>query len=146
MTGKNYAPTNKPSDTLIIHCADHRFQGAFKKFIAEDLGISVFNPIVIAGGALALSSDHFEKFGYIWDQIDFFIEDRGIRRVILINHEDCAWYQYEHPDSKPDELKELGRSDLSTAAANVRDKHPGVEISLFWAELNGDKITFRIVD
>jgi carbonic anhydrase len=118
MTDKSYTPTNKPSDALVIHCVDHRFQQAFNKFIGDELKIAVFNPIVIAGGALAVSSDHFAKFGYIWDQVDLFVKEKGVNRIILINHEDCAWYKYENPGLKPDELKELGRSDLSRAAAN----------------------------
>jgi hypothetical protein len=146
LMGEKYRAQKKPSDTLIIHCVDHRFQEAFGEFISEELGIEVFNPVIIAGGALALSSDHFAKFGYIWDQVDFFIGDRGVKRVILINHEDCAWYEYEHPDFQPNELKELGRSDLSGAAANIRDKHPNVEIISFWAELSGESIRFKKIE
>jgi hypothetical protein len=146
VTGKSYTPTSKPSDTLVIHCVDHRFQEAFRKFIVGELGIEVFNPIVIAGGALAVGSDHFEKFGYIWDQVDLFVKEKGINRIILVNHEDCAWYKHEHPGLNPDELKDLGRSDLSRAAANIRDKHPGVELMLFWAELSGDSIRFDQID
>jgi len=144
--GENYPIQNRQSDALIIHCVDHRFQDAFDKFIAEELKISIYNPIVIAGGALALSSDHFAKFGYIWDQIGFFIGDRGINRVILINHEDCAWYGFEHPDFKPDELKDLGKTDLTDAAANIRDKFPEVEVICFWAELSGESIRFHKIN
>ena len=144
--GKNYPIQNRPSDALIIHCVDDRFQDAFERFIAEELKIFVYNPIVIAGGALALASDHFARFGYIWDQIEFFIGDRGINRVILINHEDCAWYGFEHPDFKPGELKDRGRTDLSAAAANIRDKFPQVEVICFWAELSGESISFHKIN
>jgi hypothetical protein len=144
--GEKYTAQNRPSDTLIIHCVDHRFQQAFNRFIGDELKIAVFNPIIIAGGALAVSSDHFAKFGYIWDQVDLFVKEKGITRIILINHEDCAWYKHEHPGLNPAELKELGRSDLSGAAANIRDKYPDVELMLFWAELSGDSIRFNQID
>lgn len=146
MANEKYEPTNIPSDTLVIHCVDHRFQEAFREYITGKLGIGVYNPVVIAGGAFALSSDHFAKFGYIWDQIEFFVSERGVNRIILINHEDCIWYRYEHPELESGELNGLGRSDLSRAAANIKDKHPGIEILLIWAELSGESIRFDQID
>lgn len=143
MTGANYQLIKSRSETLVIHCVDHRFQDAFKKYINEELKIAVFNPLVIAGGALGVASDHYAKFGYIWDQVDFFINERGINRIILINHEDCLWYGYEHPDFSREKLREQGRSDLKKAAGNIKYKQPNVEIIMIWAAIDGDNIRFE---
>jgi len=146
VANKKYEPMNMPSDTLVIHCVDHRFQEAFRKFIAEELGIAVFNPVVIAGGALAVASDHFAKFGYIWDQIDFFITMGGVKRVVLINHDDCLWYKKEKPGLEKPELRESGKNDLVRAAINIGERYPAVEIIPVWAELDGSNVSFNIID
>ncbi|UCC81138.1 MAG: hypothetical protein JSW64_07215 [Candidatus Zixiibacteriota bacterium] len=143
MINRGYAPTNKPSDTLVIHCVDHRFQEAFKEFITNEMGIAVFNPVVIAGGAFAVSSEHLSRYSYIWDQIDFFVTAGGVKRVVLINHGDCKWYIKENPDLEISDLKEKGKTDLARAANNVREKYPGIEVVSVWSELSGDSIRFQ---
>jgi hypothetical protein len=143
---RSYAPTNKPSDTLVIHCVDHRFQEAFKEFITKEMGIAVFNPVVIAGGAFAIGSEHLARFGYIWDQIDYFITEGGARRVVLINHDDCRWYKRENPDLETSDLKEKGKADLLRAAINIKEKYPGIEVVSVWAELSGDSIRFNKIN
>jgi hypothetical protein len=143
VANKRYELMNMPSDTLVIHCVDHRFQGAFRKFIVGELGIEVFNPMVIAGGAFAIGSEHYSRYGYIWDQIDYFIKVGGVKKLVLINHEDCKWYGNEFPDLEKSKLKEKGKIDLTRAAKNVGEKYPGVEVISFWAELSADKINFK---
>lgn len=143
MIDSKYQLIRRRSETLVIHCVDHRFQDAFEKYIKDGLKIAVFNPLVIAGGALGIASDHYAKFGYIWDQVDFFINERGINRIILINHEDCLWYKYEHPDFLREKLREQGRSDLKKAAGNIRYKHPDVDIIIIWAAIEGNNINFE---
>lgn len=146
VTGRSYALKNKSSDTLVIHCVDHRFQEAFQEFVKDELGIAVFIPVAIAGGAFAISSEHLARFGYIWDQIDFFVTEGGVKRVALINHEDCKWYKKENPDLETSDLKEKGRSDLVQAAINIKDKYPEIEVVSVWAEVSGDSISFSRIN
>jgi hypothetical protein len=40
----------RPSDALVIHCGDPRFQAAFRRFITEELGISNYMPLIVGGG------------------------------------------------------------------------------------------------
>ncbi|UCE65240.1 MAG: hypothetical protein JSU85_10215 [Candidatus Zixiibacteriota bacterium] len=146
MTKKTHALENKPSHTLVIHCVDHRFQQAFRGFIVNELGIAVFNPIVIAGGTFALSSEHFSRYAYIWDQVDFFITKGDVRKVILINHDDCLWYKKEKPDLETPDLQEKGKIDLVQAANNIKEKYPEIEVVSVWAELSGDSIRFNKIN
>jgi len=146
MTANDYFMINRPSDTLVFHCVDHRFQEAFRKYIFKELSIDVYNPVVIAGGAYAICNDGDKNYEYIWDQIDFFIEKGGIKRLILINHEDCKWYGKENPNLESSDLKEKGKFDLLRAANKVKVKYPGVEVISVWAELSGESIRFHKID
>jgi len=146
MMERNFKLQKSKSDTLAIYCADHRFQEAFSEFITDKLGIGVFNPLVIAGGAFALSSENFDRYGYIWDQVDYFVTTGGVKRVILINHEDCKWYKKENPDLSSSNLKETGKTDLSVAAKNIAAKYPEVDITSVWAELSGELVSFHKIE
>ncbi len=146
MTSNDYLMINKPSDTLVIHCVDNRFQQAFRDFVSGELGLEVFYPMVIAGGAYVISLDDHDRYGYIRDQIDFFITKGGVKRVVLINHDDCLWYKKENPNLETSDLKEKGKTDLVRAAINIKEKYPDIEVTLVWAELSGESIRFHKID
>ena len=135
--------TSSP-EAIVIHCVDQRFQDAFNKFVVGEMGISVYVPIAIAGGALAISSDHISYFGYIWDQIDFFIS-LGVKKLVLINHDDCRWYQKEHPKLDNPHLVNKGRSDLELAVVKAKEKYPDIEVTAVWAEKLNSAVKFHII-
>ena len=125
---------------------DHRFQAAFREFITNELGIEFYNPVAIAGGALAIGSENYSFFGYIWNQIEYFVRQAGLKKLVLINHEDCKWYEYEHPDFSASELKSRGRSDLQDAVQNIKTKYPSVEIIIAWAWIKEGLIKFAVLE
>lgn len=129
---------------LVVHCADPRFQDAFRKFVTNELGITNYSPIIIGGGVHALGMQSFlpKNFKILWEQIKFFIKKQQLTQVIIINHEDCAWYEKMkgyHP--KIDKLLK-GKLDVLTAAKVILGDFPLVEVRAFWAALDGDEITF----
>lgn len=115
--------------TVVVHCLDPRFQGAFKAFIQEDLSLKdgEYIPIVIAGGAsvLARSEEFEEDFFFVGDQLEFlFSHFPLIERVVLINHEDCG----RVPTSRQE-----AEEDLQLAAETVKSLFSSVGIRLFYA-------------
>ncbi len=139
-----YSTNRIPPQALVIHCGDPRFQEAFKNFITDELGISNYTPIVTGGGihALGMQSILPENFNVLWEQITFFIGAQRLTRVIVINHEDCLWYENmkrHHPEI---ERQVKGKLDLQTAVETIRQDFPLIEIRAFWAALEGDTITF----
>ena len=129
---------------LVIHCGDPRFQDAFRKFVTTELGISNYAPVIIGGGVHALGMQSFlpKNFKILWEQIKFFIKQQRLTQVIIINHEDCVWYDKMkgyHP--RIDKLLK-GKLDVLTAAKVILGDFPLVEVRAFWAGLDGDRITF----
>jgi hypothetical protein len=137
---------------IVIHCSDPRFQRAFAEFVRTDLGLGEgeYIPLVISGGVASLSEPLKlpKEFKFMKERIELFL-DRfdSIKRIILINHEDCRHY---------DELKSLlGRlflqrvqsigekqmNDLKTVAKMLLGfTVPGLEVELYYARLcQGDK-------
>ena len=89
-----YPLTEGTPDALVIHCADPRFQGAFRAFLKDDLGIHM--PMVIA---LPGVTSHFGMqmiFPKNWyamrSHIKTMNERHEVARLVLINHDDCKGY------------------------------------------------------
>ena len=142
-----YKIDNTPADALVIHCADPRFQTAFRRFVVEELELRNYVPLVIGGSAHGLGSRMFfpKNFKVIWEQIKFYTKQFQIRQVIIINHEDCRWYRamtMVHHEAK---AREKGRLDLITAAKTLVEDFAGIRVRSFWAELDGDTIRFSEV-
>lgn len=143
--GKPTYMVNKlPPQALVIHCGDPRFQEAFRQFIREELGITSYAVIIAGGGVHSLGMQTFlpKNFKILWEQIKFFIKQQRVPQVIVINHEDCLWYDKMkgyHP--KLDKLLK-GKLDVLTAAKVILGDFPLVEVRAFWAGLDGDRITF----
>ncbi len=137
---------------IVVHCSDPRFQRAFAEFVRTDLGLEEgeYIPLVISGGVASLSEPLKlpKEFKFMKERIELFLERfDSIKRIILINHEDCRHY---------DELKSLlGRlflqrvqsigekqtNDLKSVAKMLLGYAlPGLQVELYYARLcPGDK-------
>ncbi len=145
---KHYSLDTRPSEALVIHCADPRFQDAFRRFVTEELKIATYTLVVAGGGAQALGAQESypENFATMWDQVKFFIQVSNLRRVVVINHEDCLWYRRMHGHESAVDLPSRQRHDLCRVADMIRQEFEGIEVRSFWAALEGDRVSFRAVD
>ena len=89
-----YPLTEGSPDALVIHCADPRFQEAFRGFLKDDLSIRM--PMVIA---LPGVTSHFGMQAALpknWNAMRSYLqtmtERHQVGRVVLINHDDCKGY------------------------------------------------------
>ena len=144
--GKSVYKIEKSKPTaLVIHCGDNRFQTAFRRFVTEELGISSYAPIVIGGGLHAFGMQSFlpKNFKVLWEQIKFFIKEQKLDQIILINHEDCKWYEKMKDYHPTIPLPIKGKLDLQTALKAILNDFAHVKVRTFWAALDGDNITFE---
>ena len=84
-------------EAIVIHCSDPRFQKAFREFINTELKLpeGEYVPLVISGGVGSLSEPLKlpKEFKFVKERIELFIKQfDSIKRIILINHEDCLYY------------------------------------------------------
>jgi len=140
-----YRLDRTPSEALVIHCGDPRFQSAFRRFITEELGFQNYTPVIIGGGLHAFGSQSLrpKNLKVLWEQIKFFVRHRGLKKIIFINHEDCQWYARMIGYRSPVDLPVLGRVDLQTAATKIAEDFMGVDVRSFYAALDGDRIVFE---
>lgn len=79
-------------EAVIVTCIDFRFQDYVNKWIGENFTAKSFDRVAIAGGVFDLD--------YILKQIEISKRLHHIKKVILINHEDCGAYGEEGTHEK----------------------------------------------
>jgi hypothetical protein len=128
---------------LVVHCGDHRFQAAFQEFLNRHLGLAGnYDLLVIPGGPQSLTLvEYLPKFSWAtWRWFRFFVENHEISRLILIQHQDCAWYKtlplHLHSASEPRQRQE---EDLRKLGQALRKDFPQLKVELYFAAWNGDE-------
>jgi hypothetical protein len=137
----NYTLDSKISrdeaDVLVIHCGDYRFQAAFQEFLDHSLNLEgKYDLMVIPGGPLSLTLvEYLPKFSWAsWKWLRFFAEHHEIRKVILIQHQDCAFYKtmphHLHASKEPRERQE---QDLRRVRETMKKDFPQLTVELYYA-------------
>jgi len=152
----SYGISHAKPDTVVIYCSDPRFQGAFDEFIARELKLAkgTFVPIVIAGGGGVLARPHElpKEFKFVKERLELARDAfPTVRRAILINHEDCRYY-----DSLRSRIAGLVGPRLAAALTPREDlsgmvriftqllAHLGFSVELYYARF-ADKEHTRVV-
>jgi hypothetical protein len=134
----------QPIDTLAIHCGDYRFQQAFHEFLTATLKLGeAYDLMVLPGGPLSLTHQlsHSEDTHSARKWTRFFIDNHNIKRVILIQHQDCGWYK--SMSSKlhdPANLRQRQEQDLTRAAEVLKETFPNLNlrVELYVASWDAD--------
>ena len=139
-----YRLEKSPPEAIVVHCADPRFQTAFRRFVTEELGFKNYTPLVIGGGAHSFGMQEFrpKNFKTLWEQVKIFLDLQKVKQVVVINHEDCLWYDRHKGFHPTIPLKEKALSDLKTTSKQLIEDFTGVNIRTFWAALDGDSVYF----
>ncbi|HXX46124.1 MAG TPA: carbonic anhydrase [Candidatus Acidoferrales bacterium] len=138
------------TDTLAIHCGDYRFQTAFQEFLNQTLELAGnYDLLVIPGGPLSLTLfEYLPKFQWAMSKwLRFFAEQHNIHRLILIQHQDCAFYRSMplHLHSSPD-LRQRQEQDLRRVKESMRKDFPQLSVELYYAGCDdADRISIDYV-
>jgi hypothetical protein len=150
----NYAVAAKiqrtETDILVIHCGDYRFQSAFQEFLNRSLNLDGnYDLMVIPGGPLSLTLvEYLPKFSWAsWKWLRFFAEQHKIRKLILIQHQDCGFYKtmphHLHASAEPRERQE---QDLRRVRDAMKKDFPQLAVELYYAGWDaGDRVTIDSV-
>ena len=110
------------AESIIITCIDFRLQEAINRWIAQNFAPKTFDRVALAGGVKNLES--------ILEQIKIAHRLHHIKKVVLINHEDCGAYGKEGTPKKHAE-------DLKNAKTKIHEQFPDLEVGTYYLHLNG---------
>jgi hypothetical protein len=140
------AVTHPHPEAIVVYCSDPRFQIAFDQFVTRELHLArgEYFPLIVGGGAgvLAHPEQLPKEFKFMKERFELY---RGlfpsIRRIVMINHEDCRYYDSLKrrlagflggrlrfgPEQAHDDLR------LLSAVCGRLLQHLGVSIELYYA-------------
>jgi hypothetical protein len=130
----------KVPKALVLSCIDYRILEAERYFLSlQNLG-GQYDFVALAGASLALSGlPHQYDAEAFWDQLDISYRLHQIKKVMILDHEDCAVYQYKiDPNlANSPELELTTHTEyLSRAYWAIRDRYPDLNIELYFVKLN----------
>jgi len=109
-------------DALVIHCMDYRLQKYLNDWLDKNPGSGNYDRVAIAGGA----QDIFA----VLKHIELAVRLHKIRKVILVNHEECGAYG-------PTGTFERHKQDLQEAERKIHALYMNLIIEKYYLKLNG---------
>jgi len=117
-----------------VYCSDGRFGDPFDDFLHNSLELPRYDRLAVPGGAACLAG-HFlafrEEEGLV-EQLRFLVKVHGIERVVLVAHQDCAFYT-ERLHVSALQMETQQREDMQTAVQRVRSFASGLHVEAFFA-------------
>lgn len=110
------------AEALVVTCIDFRIQEYINNWISQNFNPKTFDRVALAGGVKNLDT--------ILGQIDIAVELHHIKKVVLINHEDCGAYG---DASTP----ERHAADLKNAKITIKEKYPDLDVVTYYLNLDG---------
>ena len=109
-------------ESIVVHCMDYRLQSFINQWLETNLPNSSYDRAVIAGGV-------YDVYDVI-RQVDIAARLHGVKKVILINHEDCGMYGTAGTEERHDE-------DLKNAEDKIKRLFPHLEVDTYYLNLDG---------
>ena len=109
------------------------------EFLHRALKLPRYDRLAVPGGAACLAG-HFLAFREeegLMEQLRFLVRVHGLQRVVLIAHQDCAFYT-ERLHVSPLQLETQQREDIRAAALRVRSLAGGLQVEAFMARTRAD--------
>jgi carbonic anhydrase len=132
----------KSPKALVLSCIDYRILEAERYFLSLQNLANLYDMTALAGSSLALSGvPHQSDAMAFWDQLDISYRLHHIKKVIILDHQDCAAFAYKiDPQLATDPALELKthQESLSRAHWAIRDKYPDLNIELYFVNLNAE--------
>ena len=124
-----------------VFCLDPRFRTQHERFIAEELGFDNFDQYVFPGGPKVLANEETRDI-FLGAIEKVSIGLHHVKELVLIAHRDCGAYGGSAEFPNPATEKATQVEDLKIARGVLVERFPDITVSMFYAEINGDKVEF----
>ena len=130
-----------------IYCSDGRLGEHFDDFLTNGLKLPRYDRLALPGGPAALA-EHPEtrlEHAAVADELKFLVEVHGLDRVVLIQHQNCAFYTGRLKLSGFS-VEQQQVNDLKSAAAFVREVTGVSRIDAYFARTMDGHIRFEALE
>jgi hypothetical protein len=129
-----------------VYCSDGRIGEHFDDFLQNGLGLPRYDRVALPGGPACLAGyaeARVAQDGAV-DELRFLITAHELTRVVLIQHEGCAFYQ-QRLAVPAVHMEKLQRADLVRAAYFIRHTTSLERIDAYFARKADGAILFEPV-
>jgi carbonic anhydrase len=129
---------------VAVYCSDGRYGEQIDELLNRGLGLPRYDRLAVPGGAACLAGHFYtyrEEEG-VMEQLRFLVTVHKVRRVVLIAHQNCAYYT-DRLQVAPLQLETKQHEDLIKAARRVQRFGRDLQIDVFFARLKGDVVCFE---
>ncbi len=130
-----------------IYCSDGRLGAHFDDFLQQGLSLPRYDRVTLPGGPACIAGHpqaHLEEQGVV-DELQFLVQVHGLKRVVLIAHQGCAFYA-SRLELKEPRLELVQKADLVRAAALVHRVTGLGAIEAYFARLASGRVLFERVE
>jgi carbonic anhydrase len=110
------------TDAVVVHCIDFRLQKYLDPWLQKRFGYENYNRVALAGGVF--------DFDTISKQVEISNRLHKIKKVVLINHEDCGAYGIAG-------TFERHKQDLMKARHKISTQFPNLDVEMYYLLLDG---------
>jgi carbonic anhydrase len=132
----------KFAKALVLSCIDFRILEAERYFLSLQNLANHYDLTALAGASLAISGvPHQADAEAFWDQLDISYRLHKIKKVIILDHQDCGAFAYKiNPNLSSDPELEIKTHTeyLSRAYWAIRDRYPELNIELYFVKLDAE--------
>jgi hypothetical protein len=131
-----------------VYCSDGRFGEQVDDLLHYALELPRYDRLAVPGGPACLASQvaTSEEQAGVVEQLRFLVEAHGLERVILIAHQDCAFYGTRLSVSR-EQLETQQRDDILRAVGRVQTLSSTLAVDAFFARKHPNgTIHFESVD
>ncbi|MFT3685186.1 MAG: hypothetical protein QM783_09720 [Phycisphaerales bacterium] len=129
-----------------IYCSDGRLGEHFDDFLETGLALPRYDRVTLPGGPACIAGHpqaHLEEQG-VMDELKFLVEVHGLKRIVLITHQNCAFYASRLALKEP-RLELVQKADLVRAAAFAHRVTGIDDIDAYFARNVDGRIVFELV-
>lgn len=129
-------------EAAVAACMDFRFWKETADFVEKELEIKTFDLATRPGGVRALNET--ETATKALKPFEISSELHHIKKIVLVNHEDCGAYGGSKKFENKKEEEEFHKNELKKAAGILKKKYKEHQIITVYARLSedGSKIEF----
>ncbi len=131
---------------MILSCIDPRFQNIVYNYLKKKNLNGKYSSFTIAGSAIGVTANKFKKWHKVfWDNFDTSVKLHNIKKLIVINHQDCGAAKIingKKEFSKINELK-VHKNSFKKIKKIFKKKYPKLRIELKIISLNSKVETFK---
>ncbi len=126
-----------------VYCSDGRVCEQYDDFLKNGLNLPRYDRVALPGGPACLAgytAARLEEAGVL-DELKFLVDAHGLQRIVLIQHEDCAFYK-SHLQVREQSLEQLQKADLVRAAHMIRHVIKMDNVEGYFAKRTETGVTF----